>query len=59
MTAFLPILAATMTQPLVKSILNTVPLCCGIAAGLLAGFLLTRFLDRKSGKHKTKQGLRR
>lgn len=55
MTAFAPIFATT----LVKSLLHAVPLVGGIAAGLLAGYLLARYLDRKSGKHKKKQARRR
>ena len=55
MTAFTPIFAAT----LVKSLQHAAPLTGGIAAGLLIGFLLTRYLDRKSGRHKKKQRRRR
>lgn len=55
MTAFPPVFAAA----LVKSLLHAAPLAGGIAAGLLAGYLLTRYLDRKSGIHKKKQARRR
>jgi len=55
MTAFIPIFAAT----LVKSLQNAAPLAGGIAAGLLAGYLLTRYLDKKSGRYKEKPKRRR
>lgn len=52
MTLFLPIAAAALW----KSALNALPLVGGIAAGLLAGFFLSRRIERK--KKQRKQGRR-
>lgn len=52
MTTVTPIIAAT----LLKSVTYALPITGGIAAGLLAGFFLTRHLERK--KKQRKQGRR-
>ncbi len=46
MTGFTSIAAATLT----KNLQSAIPFACGVAAGLLAGYCLTRFLDRKRRK---------